>query len=160
MIDRGRPVEAAEGYQVGDIVRLSAEPVEVVVSRVTVRTVFVEWPWRTVDPGHHWDGRMGFPRDPDHHDWRGTPWRMEPDGRGLSARDVCIVGVPETFARVELIEHFDPPAAFGWIPRPEWLLGLRPLEFAADLEAGFAFYLDDPEPVEIEVVTRISTSKS
>jgi hypothetical protein len=153
-----RSVNAGHGYRVDDILKISAGAVEVRVVRVSLRTIFIDWPWLMVDPDsrHAWNGTIGFPRDPDHYDWRNTPWRMEPDGWELSEGNICIIGIPETEVRVGKIENYDPPADFGWLPRPEWVLGLRPLEYGDDEESGYAFYLDNAEPVEIEVVSRSS----
>ena len=128
------------------------------MARVDARTVSVQWPWLSPDPDSRttWDGTMGFPRDPDHSDWRNTPWRVVPDTSELSAGDVCVIGIPATEVRVAAITVYDPPLDVGWLPRPEWMLDLVPVEYGAEPEAGYGLALHSGEPVRLDVVSRPS----
>ena len=115
-------VPAARGFQVGDLLRLSSEIYEIRVTGGNDCTFTVEWPWREIDQAsrNRWDGQIGFPRDPNHRNWRNTPWRVEPDGWELSSGDVCLAAIPSADVRVTAIINYDPPEAFGWLPRPSW----------------------------------------
>lgn len=143
--------EQAQGFTVGERLIISCEPVEVRVSSATASRVFVEWPWREVAPESRfqWDGTMGFSRDPHHWDWRNTPWRLQPDPDDLSVGEECIIGIPPTEVQVVAIDEYDPPADFGWTPRPGWGLGVCPVANLADEEAGYVLYLDSGEPIDI-----------
>ena len=157
---RRRPVESAFGYTVGDLLTISADIVEVRVARVTKSTVSVEWPWWTVDPDsrNSWDGTMGFPRDPDHYDWRNYPWRMEPEGWHLAPGDRCLIAIPDTTVRLEGIENYDPPADFGSLPRPAWAFGLRPLQYEEGEDSGYTLSLDDAgKPIDTEIILHAGT---
>jgi hypothetical protein len=146
--------ERTDGFAVGDHLIISCEPVDVHVSYATMSRVFVAWPWREIDPESraHWDGTMGFSRDPNHWDWRNTPWRLEPDPSDVSAGDVCMVGIPSTEVQVVAIEQYDPAADFGWAPRPVWALGVCPVDNLADDEAGYVLYLNSGEPIVINPI--------
>ena len=147
-------LDSARGFTVGDLLRISCEALDTKVTSTTPTRVLVRWPWREIDPSSasRWDGTIGFPRDPDHYDWCNTPWRIEPDGWDLTAGDNCFVGIPPSEVRVTSIERYDPPGDFGWLPRPEWVLGVCPVENLDDEEAGYVLYLDGDEPIDIEVV--------
>lgn len=141
------------GYVFGDVLVLSSDPADVRVRASSADRVFVEWPWRTRDPSSHaWDGTLGFQRDPDHWEWRNTPWRLEPDPAGLNAGDLCMVGIPTTEVQVIAIDEYDPPADFGWLPRPVWGIGVCPISDLNDDEAGYVIYLDAGDPIEITPV--------
>ncbi|MEU9130708.1 hypothetical protein AB0D08_21845 [Kitasatospora sp. NPDC048540] len=144
--------ESAEGFARGDRLILSAEPFDVHVSSVTATRVFIEWPWREIDgeSKNRWDGTVGFSRDPDHWDWRNTPWRVEPDPSELSAGETCMLGIPPTEVQVVAIDQYDPPADFGWTPRPTWVLGVCPVSDLSDEEAGYVLYLNSGEPIVID----------
>ncbi|MGC4897417.1 hypothetical protein [Micromonospora sp. DT31] len=118
--------------------------------------MLVEWPWRAVDPesANSWDGTVGFPRDPDAYDWRNTPWRVEPETVELGRGDSCFVGIPTTEVQVTAIERFEPPADFGFLPRPVVALEVCPIEYLQDEEAGYVLYLNSDEPIDIEGVRR------
>ncbi|MFC8851041.1 MULTISPECIES: hypothetical protein [unclassified Micromonospora] len=141
-------------YKVGDVLLISAEASEARVARVAPRRLTIAWPWREIDPDseNSWDGTLGFPRDPDAYDWVNTPWRLERDPSGLNSGDACFVGIPPTKVRVIGIRRFDPPADFGFLPRPEYVLEVIPVDLVDDGEAGYVLYLNGLEPIEIEVV--------
>ena len=42
----GEQVQSAGGYSVGEVVRISCEPANARVTRVTAHHVMLEWPWR------------------------------------------------------------------------------------------------------------------
>ena len=148
-------VSTARGFSVGDVLTISSDVSEVRVAGGTNHTFFVDWPWREIDPEseNRWDGKFGFPRDPEHYDWRNTPWRVEPDGWELSTGDMCLIAIPPTEVQVTSIENYDPPGDFGWLPRPSWALGVCPTEYVGDEEAGYVLYLDADEPIVIEAVS-------
>jgi hypothetical protein len=142
----------AEGFTVGEVIRISCEPVDVRVSAVTAARVFLEWPWRNVDAesGCRWDGTVGFPRDSGDWDWRNTPWRLEPEPAFLDVGDSCLLGIPPTDVRVVAIEQHEPPADFGWTPRPSWVLGLCPVSDLGEEDAGYVVYVNSGEPMCME----------
>lgn len=152
-MDSVRLTEAL-GYSVGDLLLISSEATDVRVAGTTPRRVLLAWPWREVDPesANSWDGTIGFSRDPDAYDWRNTPWRLEPDPSELDTGDSCFVGIPPTEVRVIGIEKFDPPADFGFLPRPEFVLEVCPIDLLDDDDAGYTLYLNGEEPIEIEVI--------
>jgi hypothetical protein len=94
----------------------------------------------------------GLSYDPDHYSWSNTPWRVEPDPSELVIGDQCFLGIPETEVQVISIERHDPPADYGFLPRPEWVLGVCPVDSVDDEEAGCALYLDGAEPIQITKV--------
>lgn len=145
----------AQGYVVGDLLLISAEAFDTEVAGTTPTRVLVDWPWREIDAAsaNSWDGTMGFPRDPDALDWCNTPWRLEPDSSDLQTGDPCFVGIPPTEVRVTAIEKFDPPADFGFLPRPDVVLEVVPIDLVDDEEAGYVIYLNGEEPIDIEVIT-------
>jgi hypothetical protein len=151
-----RRVQSARGYGVGDVLQIFSDVTELTVVGGNNRRFLVNWPWREIDPdsSNSWDGSVGFPRDPDHYEWKNTPWRVEPEGWDLVTGDTCLIAVPETNVRITVIENYDPPAEYGWLPRPSWALGVCPLEFESDEEAGFMLYLDADEPIDIETVSK------
>jgi len=142
----------AEGFAVGEHLIISCEPVDLRVSSSSATRIFVEWPWREVDAesSSRWDGTVGFPRDPESWEWRNTPWRVEPDPLELADGDSCMIGIPPIEVQVTAIEQHDPPADFGWTPRPVWVLGVCPITDLEDDEAGFVLYLESGEPIVIE----------
>jgi hypothetical protein len=144
----------ALGYTVGDLLMISAEAFDARVAGTTPRRVLIEWPWREVDSesANSWDGTMGFPRDPDAYDWRNTPWRLEPDSSELQTGDACFVGIPPTEVRITGIEKYEPPADFGFLPRPDYVLEVVPVDMLDDEDAGFVLYLNGEEPIDIEIV--------
>ena len=48
-----------------------------------------------------------------------------------------------------MVVKYEPPADFGFLPRPEYALGVVATEDADDEEAGYMVYLDGNEPVEL-----------
>ncbi|MDR7273633.1 hypothetical protein [Catenuloplanes atrovinosus] len=146
----------ASGYTVGDLLLISAEAFDARVAGTTPRRVRVDWPWREVDPEsrNSWDGTVAFPRDPGAYEWCNTPWRLEPDPSELTTGDACFVGIPPTEVRVTGIERFEPPADYGFLPRPDYVLELVPVDMVDDEDAGFVLYLNGGEPIEIEVLER------
>lgn len=143
----------ALGYAIGDSLTISAEVFDARVARVTPRRVLIDWPWREVDPNSEtsWDGTIGFPRGPDAYDWCNTPWRLEPDPSELKVGQMCLVGIPLTMVKVTLIEVYEPPADFGFLPRPDFVLGVVPLEYLGEEEAGYSIYLNGQEPINLEI---------
>jgi hypothetical protein len=144
----------ALGYAVGDLLMISAEAFDARVAGTTPHRVLIDWPWRQADPesANSWDGVVGFPRDPDDHGWNNTPWRLEPDASELQAGDACFVGIPPTEVRVTIIERFDPPADFGFLPRPDYVLEVVPADAVEDEDAGYVLYLNGEEPIDIEAL--------
>lgn len=142
----------AVGYTVGDLLLISAEAFDARVAGTTPRRVLIDWPWREIDheSANSWGGTMAFPRDPDAYDWCNTPWRLEPEPSELEAGGSCLVGIPPTEVRVTGIEKYEPPADFGFLPRPEYVLEVVPVDMLDDEEAGFVLYLNGEEPIEIE----------
>jgi hypothetical protein len=150
-------VRTAAGFTVGDILRISCTPESAHVDQVTSQYAMLRWPWADVDPEARqvkWNGRMAFPREPDHCEWRNTPWRIEPDVHDLRPGDVCAVGIPPVEVRVLDVRRHDPPAELGWLPRPEATLGVVFLGDEDNPEAGFSLFLPMREPVAIEHVSR------
>jgi hypothetical protein len=147
-------LSCALGCTVGDTLRIFADVADVRVAGTTPRRVLVAWPWWEVDEesANSWDGTVGFPGDPDAYEWRNTPWRLEPDPSALGTGDGCLLGVPPTEVRLLSIDRFDPPADFGFLPRPGYALGVCPLDLLDDQDAGYTIYPDSGEPIEIEVV--------
>lgn len=146
----------ALGYTVGDLLMISAEAFDARVVGATSRRVLIEWPWREVDPesANSWDGTLGFSLDPEAYDWCNTPWRLEPDPSDLGVGDACFVGIPPTEVRIVGIEIFEPPADFGFVPRPDYVLTVVPVDMLDDEDAGYALYLNGVEPIEIEILER------
>ena len=144
----------ALGYAVGDRLVVSAEAFDVRVAGLTSRRLLVGWPWLEVDPDsdNSWDGTIGFSRDADAYDWCNTPWRIEPDPSELEIGDACFVGIPPTEVVVTGIEKYEPPADFGFLPRPEYVLEVVPVSSLDDEDAGYVIYLGSAEPIEIEVI--------
>jgi hypothetical protein len=155
-IGPGKRIDEAQGFAVGDLLRISCGAVDARVGETSDHWFAVEWPWRQIDQSSRfrWNGRLGFPRDPGSVDWRNTPWRTEPDGWDLETGDNCFVGIPETEVCIMWIEHFDPPGDLGWLPRPSWGLAVCPVEHRGDGEAGYMLYLESDEPIDIEVIGR------
>jgi hypothetical protein len=152
-------VQSAGGFSVGDVLRISCESDSARVVKIQRSYVFVEWPWRQIDTATQrtkWDGTSGFPRDPDHYEWRNTPWRMDPPTQDVRVGDLVILGMPAVEVRVTVIRRFDPPAELGWLPRSELAVGVVPLSDEDDEEAGFNLYLPAAEPLVIEHVTNNS----
>ena len=147
-------VESARGFTVGQTLRIWAEPIDVrVIGGHGAFVVLLEWPWRTRDPesSKSWQG-MGFPLDPDSHHWKNTPWRLMPPPEELRAGGNCYVGIPPTLVRVVSICDLEGPADYGYLPRPEWQIGLCPIDDLDDEEAGYVMYPDSGEPIEYEVI--------
>ncbi|MEU2432933.1 hypothetical protein ABZ611_26170 [Streptomyces sp. NPDC007861] len=69
--------------------------------------------------------------------------------RGLCIR---LLGIPPTEVRITGIGKFEPPADFGFLPRPEYFLELVPIDMLDDEESGYVVYLNGDEPIEIEVL--------
>lgn len=153
-MDSVRLTEAL-GYTVGDLLEISAEAFDARVGGTTRQRVLIDWPWWEADPdsANSWDGTVGFPRDPDAYDWGNTPWRLEPDPSELETGDACFVGIPPTEVRVTGIERYDPPADFGFLPRPEYVLEVVPTDLVDDDEAGYVIYLNGAEPIKLERIT-------
>ncbi|MFI2352580.1 hypothetical protein ACH492_37475 [Streptomyces sp. NPDC019443] len=63
-----------------------------------------------------------------------------------------MMGIPETEVQVTAIEEYDPPADFGWLPRPTWALGVCAVADLGDEEAGYVLYLNAGEPIEVEKI--------
>ncbi|BBH69965.1 hypothetical protein ACTI_66500 [Actinoplanes sp. OR16] len=139
---------------VGDRLVISAEPFDSQVTRVTARYVTVTWPWREQDPESEnvWRGAFSFRADPDHPDWNNTPWRIEPDVAELEAGMNCMVGIPPTEVRIAAVWKYEPPADYGFLPRPDYGIAVVPVDQADDPEAGYEIYPNGAEPIQIDVV--------
>lgn len=153
MLNSSRLTEAL-GYTVGDRLLISAEAFDARVVGTTPHRLLIDWPWRETDPesDNSWDGTVGFPYAPGAPGWLNTPWRLEPDAAELHVGDPCFVGIPPTAVRVTSIERFEPPADFGFLPRPEYALEVVPVDAIEDPEAGYVLYLNGREPIHIEVL--------
>ena len=95
-------VQSAGGFSVGDVLRISCDSEKARVVRIQHSYVFVEWPRRRVDHDTQrakWEGTSGFPRDPDHYEWRNTPWRMDPEPRDVRVGDLVILSMTNSVAR-------------------------------------------------------------
>jgi hypothetical protein len=147
----------AFGYTAGDLLLISAEAFDARVVGTTPHRLLVGWPWWEADPesANSWDGTVGFPRDPEAYGWHNTPWRLEPDASELQTGAACFVGIPPTQVRVTAIERFVPFADFGFLPRPEFVLGVVPVDAIEEEEAGYVLYLNGGEPIEIEVLANL-----
>ncbi|MEU8182593.1 hypothetical protein AB0B85_32420 [Micromonospora sp. NPDC049044] len=143
----------ALGYRVGDLLMISAEAFDARVVGTTPQHLLIDWPWWTADPesANSWDGTIGLPRDADDYGWHNTPWRLEPDPSELHTGDPCFVGIPPTTVRITSIEKYEPPADFGFLPRPDYVLGVVPVDATLDEEAGYVLYLNS-YPLDIEVL--------
>jgi hypothetical protein len=111
-------------------------------------------PWRDIDPTSksNWDGTLGIPREPESYAMSSTPFRVEPDGRELDTGDSCLLSVSPSELRIVSIDRYVPPVDFGWLPRPEWVLSVCPVEYLDDEEAGYVIYLNGGDPFDIEVI--------
>lgn len=151
----GEMVQSAGGFEVGEVIRIACRAENARVVKVQHSYAFLEWPWRRIDVDAQrakWDGTSAFPRDPDHHEWRNTAWRVEPDVQDLRVGDLAIVGLPTVHVRIMGIRRFDPPFEMGWLPHTELALGVCFLGDEDDPEAGFSLYLPAAEPIAIEHV--------
>ena len=153
---RRTELDKACGYVVGDLLRISSEAFDTHVVGFGRFRLTVEWPWREIDPDstRSWDGTFGFPRDSGHYDWNNTPWRLEPPVEELREGSQCFVGILPVEVRVTSIVRYEPPAGFGFLPRPEYALDVCPVDLVDDEEAGYVLYLGSGEPIEIEVLER------
>jgi hypothetical protein len=148
-----KQVESAQGFSVGQTLRIWAEPEEVHVVGTRYGGVLVEWPWRQPDPEsrNHW-AAMGFPLDPDDRRWKNTAWRLMPEPADLKVGSNCYVGIPSTVVRVTTILDLEGEADYGWLPRPEWGIGLCPVDDLDDEDAGYVMYVQSHEPIEFEAI--------
>ena len=139
-------------FDEGEIVCISCVPTRARVSRTTGRYVFVEWPWRSVDPDSRfrWDGTVAFPVDPESTEWDNMPWRITPRPSELSAGQPCVVEIPAMDVIVERICRYDPPRDTGWTPRPALDIVVRPVETVHD-EGSFLLYINAAEPISVEL---------
>jgi hypothetical protein len=142
------------GYNVGDLLIISAEAFDARIAGTTPRRVLIDWPWRSVDPEsvNPWDGTVDFPRDPYAYDWRNTSWRLEPDPSELEKGDACFAGIPPTVVEIAGIEFYEPPADFGFLPRPDYVIEVVPADMIDDEDAGFVLQLNGDEPIDIAVI--------
>jgi hypothetical protein len=74
--------------------------------------------------------------------------------RAWSVGEDGVVVIPATEVLVTGIEKYEPPADYGFLPRPDYLLEVVPVESAEDDEAGYVIYLNGNKPIDIEVVER------
>lgn len=51
--------------------------------------------------------------------------------------DNCMVGIPPTEVRITGIRRYEPPADFGFLPRPEYVLAVVPIVLEDEEEAGY-----------------------
>ena len=146
---------SAGGFSVGDVLRISCAPENAQVVGVTDYYAMLRWPWVEIDREStrvRWNGSSAFPRDPDHFEWRNTPWRVDPAVQDLREGDVCIVGIPPVEVRILDVRRHEPPAEMGWLPRPDMTLGVVLLGDEGDPEAGFSLHMPAREPIVIEHV--------
>ncbi|NNN37501.1 hypothetical protein HLK59_45685 [Streptomyces sp. S3(2020)] len=157
-----RTVTEGPEYRVGDILRVTCPWTPAEVAGVTGRYAVLVWPWAEIDPESRfgWDGRVAVPTDPDSPERWQDVFRTEPKPWLLSAGDTCLVGVPETLVRVLDIDHHDPLADRGWLPRPHTTLVVahldQPQEPMWPEEEGEGFTIDPGSfaPLTLELVSR------
>lgn len=138
-------------FRTGEILTVTCEPTDAYVAKVLGKYVFLEWPWRQVDPGSRfkWNGQVALPRDAGHHEWANTPWRAEPDPGELQADNTCQVGIPPTRVLVRAVHDYAPGRDLGWLPRPTLELSVVSVGDQNDEEAGYMLYLDGAEPISV-----------
>ncbi|MFJ8945368.1 hypothetical protein ACIRG4_19415 [Streptomyces sp. NPDC102395] len=125
---------------------------------MTTCEVSVEWPWAHIDPDSEirWSGHRAIPRATHNGEWGGL-FQIDPDAGLLEVGDSCLVGVPETLVRIVDIGRFDPPADVGWLPRPDTMLIVLPVDHPHDPHAeeeGDTIDLESAAPIKIEPVSR------
>lgn len=54
-------------FRAGELLTLACEPADACIARVSRGEVYIEWPWREVDPGSRfrWNGQVVLPWDAD-----------------------------------------------------------------------------------------------
>ncbi|MFL6071845.1 MAG: hypothetical protein ACJ73S_00325 [Mycobacteriales bacterium] len=143
---------AIDNFEAGDRLVLSCEPADARVAGMDEDYVFIEWPWRAIDPESRmrWDGTVALPRDPESLEWANTPWRVEPGPEELTPGSMCMVGIPRTVVALRSVDSYEPALDTGWLPRPT--IGLNVVEVGQDQlgeEAGYTIYRDSLEPIAI-----------
>lgn len=146
-------VPSLHGFRVGERLRISSEVFETQVVAGRAHSINLAWPYGEPDTDPdapaRWDGTIVFPRDDDHYQWNNTPYRTEPSTSELAAGDWCFVGIPPTDVEVTALLVYEPPVAWGWLPRPTWAIGLCAV---ADLHAEEAGYVLYPESRDQAVI--------
>ncbi|GIF62325.1 hypothetical protein Ais01nite_03600 [Asanoa ishikariensis] len=51
----------------------------------------------------------------------------------------------------EAFDAREPPADCGFLPRPELVIEVVPVDLLGDEEAGYVLYLNGNEPIDIEI---------
>ncbi|SDN75150.1 hypothetical protein [Actinacidiphila guanduensis] len=137
-------------FQVGEPLTLACEPADARVATVWGRYIFIEWPWRQIDPESRvrWNGQVALPREADSGEWANTPWRVEPAADELAVGDSCRVGIPRTRVVVRAVRIYRPAKDVGWLPRPTVALSVVPFgDCDGDEEAGYLVHVDGAEPI-------------
>ncbi|WP_155375273.1 hypothetical protein [Catellatospora vulcania] len=148
-------MDLAEALQIrpGDVLRLTADPVETEIVRLDRYYVYLRTPWGQVDPAsaYRWDGSRAFPRHDDNHDWLNTPWRYveEPGKVGSS----CSLHIPPTTVVVRESVTHDPPLDTGELPRPVLMISVCPKHLLDHEEAGYGVWFDTSEPIDVELIS-------
>lgn len=145
-------VERAWGYSAGDVIRLTSPEFGTSVVNKSRHRLQLAWPWWEANPQsmNRWDGTIGFPSDPSSHEWSYIPWRIEPTVSILATGDSCSVRIPSSNFIVSMIVTYDPPADYGFSPRPDCALGIVPSSTdQEDNEAsGFTIYFRHGHPID------------
>jgi hypothetical protein len=138
-------------FRAGELLTLACEPADACIASVSSGYVYIEWPWREVDPGSRfrWNGQVALPWDAGSREWVNTPWRTEPDVGELETGDTCWVGIPPTRVVVRAVLRYSPARDLGWLPRPTLGLSVVAAGDKDDDEAGYLVYLDGAEPVSV-----------
>jgi hypothetical protein len=150
------PVEIR--YRAGDVLRLSCPPQETHVTSMSRFHFAVRSPWNEPDPESEfrWNGDLAFRNDSAHLEWRGQPYRTDPEPDELSAGSPCVIGIPPTVAYVLYVAKYAEPRDVGHLPRPRAHLAMVMHGETEDPDwedQGFGIDPDDPD-IEIALLHR------
>ncbi|MFH8491835.1 hypothetical protein [Streptomyces longisporoflavus] len=158
-------------FRVGDVLSVACPFTPATVERGLMWDhVAVRWPWWDVDPDsdfHHWNGVVSLGAGAGSGGYVSPEvdaelFRTDPSPEELTAGDTCRVGVPPTVVHVTAVDHHDPPAETGWLPRPRLTVtvlrrGLSYREFPDDSHlngTGYPLHPGDGIPFTVERLMR------